>query len=80
MHPHNPRILFAAAGMNALSYAGHNGGIYRTIDGGEHWEQVLSGNVLTVVTISPSNPDVIYAGSSEAFYRSEDGGNTWKEQ
>lgn len=79
MHPRNPQILFAASGMNVLSYAGHKGGIYRTIDGGEHWKQVLSGNVLTVVTISPSNPDIIYAGSMEAFYRSEDGGNTWKE-
>lgn len=79
IHPRNPRILFAAAGMNVLSYAGHKGGIYRTIDGGEHWKQVLSGYVLTVVTISPSNPDIIYAGSMGAFYRSEDGGNTWKE-
>ena len=79
MHPHNPQILFAAAGMNVLSYAGHKGGIYRTVDGGEHWKQVLSGNVFTVVTFSLSNPDIIYAGSSEAFYRSDDGGNTWKE-
>jgi photosystem II stability/assembly factor-like uncharacterized protein len=76
MHPHNPRILFAAAGMNASD---RMGGIYRTVDGGEHWKQVLSGNVLTVVTISPSNPDIIYTGSMKAFYRSEDGGNTWKE-
>ncbi len=75
MHPHNPRILFAAAGMNASD---RKGGIYRTIDGGEHWEQVLSGNVLTVVTFSPSNPDIIYAGSASAFFRSEDGGDTWE--
>jgi len=75
MHPRNPRILFAAAGMNASS---SRGGIYRTINGGEDWKQVLSGYVFTVVTFSPSNPDIIYAGSSGAFYRSEDGGDTWK--
>ncbi|HDK27878.1 MAG TPA: hypothetical protein ENG48_12430 [Candidatus Atribacteria bacterium] len=75
MHPRNPRILSAAAGMNASS---SRGGIYRTINGGEDWKQVLSGYVFTVVTFSPSNPDIIYAGSSGAFYRSEDGGDTWK--
>ena len=75
MHPRNPRILFAAAGMNVSD---RRGGIYRTIDGGKHWEQVLSEYVLTVVTFSPSNPDIIYAGSSGAFYRSEDGGDTWE--
>ena len=75
MHPHNPDVLFAAAGMNA---ARREGGIYRTFDGGEHWEKAVSAWVMTVVTFSPSHPSVVYAGSAEAFYRSDDGGGTWR--
>lgn len=75
MHPHNPDILFAAAGMNA--HRGPEGGVYRTFDGGKHWEKVLTHWVMSVVTFSPSNPNVIYAGSADAFYRSDDGGDTW---
>jgi len=77
MHPTNPKILFAAAGNNAPPW-NKMGAIYRTLDGGEHWTEVLSKATFTVVTISPSNPNVIYAGSEVAFYRSDDGGNTWQ--
>jgi photosystem II stability/assembly factor-like uncharacterized protein len=31
-----------------------------------------------VVTISPSNPNVVYAGSGASFFRSDDGGDTWQ--
>jgi len=65
------------AGMN--SHRGAEGGIYRTFDGGEHWKKVLTRWVMSVVTFSPSDPDVIYAGSAEAFFRSDDGGDTWQE-
>jgi len=77
MHPTNPQILFAAAGNYAMSQIGLKGGIYRTKDGGQHWEEVLSNDEFTVVTFSPSNPNIVYAGSGLAFYRSEDGGDTW---
>ena len=73
MHPTNPQILFAASGMGPRP-----GGIFRTTDGGAHWQKVLSGEVMTVVTISPSNPNVVYAGSETSFFRSDDGGNTWQ--
>jgi len=73
MHPTNPQILFAASGMGSRP-----GGIFRTTDGGVHWQKVLPGEVKTVVTISPSNPNVVYAGSETSFFRSDDGGNTWQ--
>jgi photosystem II stability/assembly factor-like uncharacterized protein len=73
MHPTNPQVLFAATGMGPRP-----GGVYRTIDGGANWLKTLSGDVFTIVTISPSNPDVVYAGSGAAFYRSDDGGDTWQ--
>lgn len=73
MHPADPRILFAASGNNAKG----DGGLFRTVDGGQNWENVLSDDVFTVVTFSSFNPNVIYAGSASAFYRSDDGGDHW---
>ena len=79
MHPTDPNILFAAVGNDTMAtYYGKDGGIYRTTNGGESWEKVLGNDQFNVVTISPSNPNIIYAGSEFAFYRSEDGGNTWQ--
>ncbi len=74
MHLTNPQILFAASGNNARG----QGGVFRTTNGGASWEKVLSGDIFTIVTFSPSNPNVIYAGSASAFYRSDDGGDTWQ--
>jgi len=79
MHPTNPKVLFAAAGMNQQQRYGYNdGGIFKTVDGGETWGKVLGNDTFTIVTISLSNPNVVYAGSQQAFYRSDDGGNTWQ--
>ncbi|MFP4082198.1 MAG: VPS10 domain-containing protein [Candidatus Aminicenantes bacterium] len=75
MHPDHSGILFAAAGNNAMG----RGGIFRTTDGGEHWKKVLADDIFTVVTLSPSNPNVVYAGSEHSFYRSSDMGETWQE-
>lgn len=79
MHPQNPEILFAACG----NISNGPGGVFKTINGGMSWKKVLSGGkfgkeMLTVVVISPSDPDIVYAGNDQAFYRSEDGGNKWK--
>ncbi len=74
MHPNNPQILFAASGNNAMG----QGGIFRTVDAGQSWTKVLAEDIFTVVTLSPTNPDIIYAGSEHAFYRSDDFGESWK--
>jgi len=81
MHPDNPNILFAAVGNHVHS---DGNGIYRTTDGGASWTRVLpsAGTAkslrMTVVTVSPSDLDVVYAGDGETgFYRSDDGGNSW---
>ncbi len=91
MHPENPDILFAAAGhvvpelaLQQMMAEKHSPlGIYRTVDGGESWHQVLEpeGDLLvqtfSSVDICPGNSSVIYAGSDVAIYRSDDGGDSW---
>jgi photosystem II stability/assembly factor-like uncharacterized protein len=53
------------------------GGLFRSEDAGETWEQVsndprLGGDV----RVHPRNPDVVFVGTI-ASYRSDDGGRTW---
>jgi hypothetical protein len=62
------------------------GGIYRTIDGGQNWEELLSGVVVNALAFDPENPDIIYAGcgtsggSYSGLYKSVNGGITWTEK
>jgi photosystem II stability/assembly factor-like uncharacterized protein len=75
MHPENPDILLAGAGNNAYR---DGGGIYLTVDSGEHWEH-MDGRHITSVEFAAGNPDVAYASSGEdKFYRSDDGGYIWQ--
>ncbi len=63
------------------------GGVYKSIDGGDHWSRVGSGLPDDLigkvwVDVAQSNPKVVYAqveakGSKGGLYRSADGGGTW---
>jgi photosystem II stability/assembly factor-like uncharacterized protein len=77
MHPTNPEILLAAAGVVTYN---QGSGVYLSMDGGASWKMTLDANILTSVEFSSSDPNIAYAGSYHAFYRSEDGGNTWRQQ
>ncbi|HIP94009.1 MAG TPA: hypothetical protein EYH20_01565 [Leucothrix sp.] len=57
--PLNARTLYAAS---------YGNGIYKTIDGGEHWTQInqglgVSGNLqVRKIVVDPNDPNVLYAG------------------
>ena len=77
---------------NIFYFGACAGGVWKTIDGGNYWENISDGFFKTssvgALAISNSNPDIIYAGMGEAcirsdvsygdgVYKSMDGGNTW---
>lgn len=79
----NDETTFAAAGMvGQHGYA--DGGIYRSTDGGENWDEVLSNLVVSALAVSPNyaNDRTVWTAVSTysthlGIYRSQDGGSTW---
>ncbi len=70
-HPTQPDVLFA----------GTTSGVYRSTDGGLHWNfsgQGMGTPWVSALEIAPSDPAVLYAGTSDhGVYRSTNGGASW---
>ncbi|MGE5392875.1 MAG: VPS10 domain-containing protein [Candidatus Saccharibacteria bacterium] len=68
---------------NDTIYLGYSGGVYRTKDGANSWEMVLTGIGIADIAIDSTNPDTVYAaglsGSNGKIIRSVDGGSSWTE-
>jgi len=63
--PRNSSVVFVAA-EGPLWSAGGERGVYKTVDGGQNWQQVLKIGDNTGVTdleFDPSDPDIIYAAA-----------------
>jgi photosystem II stability/assembly factor-like uncharacterized protein len=65
-------------GVGASDIWGGGGNLYRSDDGGIHWTQVFTQQVLaSSIIILPHDPLTAYAAGT-GLYRSSDGGNTWE--
>jgi photosystem II stability/assembly factor-like uncharacterized protein len=79
----NDETAFAAAGMiGQHGYA--DGGVYRSTDGGENWDEVMSDLVVSALTVSPNfaNDQTVWTAVANystnlGIYHSQDGGTTW---
>ena len=64
VHPTNPDIVFACV-LGRVTGPQPERGVFRTADGGQHWERVLSGgdNVgCSGLAMDPHNPRTLFAG------------------
>ena len=80
--PGDPNIYYTGAA---------SGGIFKSVDGGVHWQPVFDDQPaasIGALAIDPVNPNVIWAGTGETFirsnvsigngiYKSTDAGKTW---
>ena len=80
--PGNPDIYYVGAA---------SGGIFKTMDGGIHWEPIFDAEPVSSVgalAIAPSDPNIVWAGTGEPYirshisigygiYKSTDAGKTW---
>ncbi|MGB9031732.1 MAG: glycoside hydrolase [Acidobacteriaceae bacterium] len=101
LDPKNPRIVYASLWEETMgpwedanSYAGTNGGLFKSVDGGVTWKQLTKGLpdglVQINVAIAASNPQRLYAtlatkseggyasGRGLGVYRSDDAGASWQ--
>lgn len=65
VHPDNSNIVWVAS-QGPLWSSGGDRGLYKTIDGGKTWNQVIKIDEWTGVTdlvIDPRNPDILYAAT-----------------
>ena len=80
--PGDPNVYYAGAA---------SGGIYKTVDGGVHWQSVFDSQpVMSIgsLAVAKSDPNIVWAGTGEGkirshisvgqgIYKSMDGGKTW---
>ncbi len=93
--PHNPRIIFATFWQTRrnfwnISSGGPGSGFFRSMDGGDTWEELTRlPNLPTAllgklgVAVSPAKSGRVWvlieaAADQAGLYRSEDYGNSWK--
>lgn len=65
--PRNSNVVYVAAEGSAWGPGGERG-VYKTVDGGKTWENVLTISENTGVanlSFEPGNPDVVYAGAEQ---------------
>jgi photosystem II stability/assembly factor-like uncharacterized protein len=91
LQPGNPQVIFASLWHGqrkpwTIISGSLDGGIYKSIDGGDNWTKLAGGlpNQLfgrSSIAISASRPDRVYAlieaKPGSGLYRSEDAGATW---
>lgn len=80
--PGQPNIYYAGAA---------SGGIWKTTDGGVHWQPIFDDQPVQSIgalAVAPSDPNIVWAGTGEdcirshisignGIYKSTDGGKTW---
>ncbi|RMH81541.1 MAG: hypothetical protein D6681_18050 [Calditrichaeota bacterium] len=67
-HPTDSQIL----------YAGTGSGVFKSTDGGIHWDSTGLTDSVYALAMDPADPSVLYAGAYDGMYKTTDGGNTWE--
>jgi len=90
MDPNNPNVVWAGTGENNHQRAlGYGDGVYKTLDGGETWENMglYDSRQIGGIVIDPRNSNIVFVaaegsvwgpGGDRGLYKTTDGGKTWK--
>ena len=76
------RALTAAPSDSKILVAGTLKGVYRSSDGGDHWQLISPEgsqelHEVESIAIDPANPQIIYAGTWHLPWKTSDGGENW---
>jgi photosystem II stability/assembly factor-like uncharacterized protein len=78
--PQDPKTMYAALSVAASS---HDGGLYRTTDGGESWKRFdkvqVHGTIMSVA-VHQTDPNQVYIGAryDGEVFGTTDGGEHWQ--
>jgi photosystem II stability/assembly factor-like uncharacterized protein len=87
--PSNPSVVWVGTGENVGGrHVGFGDGVYRSRDGGGHWENLglRDSQHVSRIVVHPKNPDVVWVaaqgplwskGGDRGLYKTTDGGKTW---
>jgi photosystem II stability/assembly factor-like uncharacterized protein len=90
LDPANPHVIWAGTGENNSQRSVSFGdGVYRSRDGGQHWENLglKESEHIGMIAIDPRDSDVVYvaaqgplwrSGGDRGLYKTTDGGATWQ--
>jgi len=90
LDPSNPHIVWLGTGENVGGrHVGFGDGVYRSMDGGNSWENVglKSSEHISKIVVHPENSNIVWAaaqgplwskGGERGLYKTTDGGNTWR--
>ena len=73
----NPTGFSVVATSPATLFAAEPGRVFRSLDGGETWTQLVSPPALEKLHACAAQPNVVFGTSSAGIFRSGDGGTTW---
>jgi photosystem II stability/assembly factor-like uncharacterized protein len=88
--PKDPFVVWVGTGeSNSQRSVSWGDGIYRSRDGGQHWENMglPQSRHIGRIIIDPANSEIVYAAAEgslwgpnkeRGLYKTEDGGKTWK--
>src|SRR5215472_12930987 len=88
--PSDSDVIWVGSGeANDRNSSDWGDGVYRTSDGGEHWNNVGLKDSRTIarIVVDPKNPETAYVaamghlwadGGERGLYKTTDGGKTWK--
>ena len=90
LDPNDPLVVWVGTGENnSQRSVGYGDGVYKSIDGGQTWENVglKDSEHIAKILIDPRDSDVVYvaaqgplwsAGGDRGLYKTTDGGETWE--
>ena len=90
MDPNNPQVVWVGTGENNSQRSVSFGdGVYRSRDGGKHWQNMglEDSEHIGMILIDPRDSDTVFvaaqgplwrSGGDRGLYKTSDGGKTWK--
>jgi photosystem II stability/assembly factor-like uncharacterized protein len=76
--PRNTRVIYA--GTWAVASGAGDQGVFKSEDGGEHWQLLKDTRGLSVLAlaVAPSDSSLLIAGAKSGVFRSTDSGSSWQ--